>query len=205
MTRIESLRPDDMHGHEELFATIRATYGTPPNSFATLGRVPALLDAVGQLSLIVLAQGEVDVELKWLVANMASRAAGCSYCSAHTGYHASATGGAPADKVEAIWDYESSDVFTDAERAALRLARAASVVPNEATAQQFADLRQYFSDTAIVEIVAVVALFGFMNRWNDTMATELEGPQHDFAQRHLSKSGWRPKAADPIASADEGR
>lgn len=196
ISRVNGLLLDEMTENEKLLATIQSTYGRPPNSFSTLGRVPALLDAIGQLSLVVLAAGEVDVETKWLVANVASRAAGCSYCSAHTGFHAFKTGGAPTDKVAAVWEFESSPLFTDAERAALSLARAASVVPNEATAEHFEQLRKHYSDTAIVEIVAVISLFGFMNRWNDTMATELEGPEHDFAQQHMSASGWRPKPRD---------
>ncbi|MEO8696771.1 MAG: carboxymuconolactone decarboxylase family protein [Acidimicrobiales bacterium] len=196
LSRVEGLRLDEMTGNEKLLATIQSTYGRPPNSFTTLGRVPALLDAVGQLSLVVLAAGEVDVETKWLVANVASRAAGCSYCSAHTGFHSVKTGGAPPEKVAAVWEFESSPIFSDAERAALRLALVASVVPNQATAAHFDELRAHFSDTGIVEIVAVISLFGFMNRWNDTMATELEDPEHDFAQRHMAASGWRPKPRD---------
>jgi uncharacterized peroxidase-related enzyme len=202
MARVRSLSREDMHAHDELFATIEATYGTPPNSFYTLGRVPDLLEAAAQLSLVALRAGKVGTELKWLVANVASRAAGCSYCSAHTGYHANAAGGAPPEKVEAVWEFETSPLFDDAERAALRLARAAAVVPNEVTTAHFDDLRRHFDDDQIVEIVAPVALFGFFNRWNDTMATDLEAPQAHFAAAHLGPTGWAPKRADEPAGDD---
>ena len=40
----------------------------------------------------------------------------------------------------------------------------------------------------------MIALFGWLNRWNDTLATELEGLPRAFAAEHLSKSGWEPGA-----------
>jgi len=32
---------------------------------------------------------------------------------------------------------------------------------------------------------------GFMNRWNDTMATPLEEEPVEVGEKHLAKSGWR--------------
>lgn len=194
MARIERVDTETLtERHRELLATIEATYGTPPSSFQTLGRIPDVLEAAARLSLAVMRDGAVSAELKWLVANIASRVAGCSYCSAHTGYHAHHSGGAPPEKVEAVWEYETSTLFTDAERAALRLARAAAAAPNEATREHFDEARRHYTDDQIAEIVAAVALFGFFNRWNDTMASDLEEPKADFARRHLGPSGWRPK------------
>ena len=54
----------------------------------------------------------------------------------------------------------------------------------------FADLRKYFTDYQIVEIVAVISMFGFLNRWNDTMATTLEPPAAEFATESLGAGAW---------------
>lgn len=81
---------------------------------------------------------------------------------------------------------------TTPERAALHLAAAAGASPNKTTDEHFAQLRHFFSDTAIAEIVAVIALFGFLNRWNDTMATSLEETALGFATQHLTAAGWDP-------------
>src|SRR2546425_281096 len=89
------------------------------------------------------------------------------------------------EKLEAAWNFESDTGFEEPERAALRLARDASVVPNAVTKAHFEDLHKYFSDDEIVELVAVISLFGWLNRWNDTMATELESEPLDFASKHL--------------------
>jgi uncharacterized peroxidase-related enzyme len=202
MARIETLDLDDLEGeHVEIFDTLRAAYGTLPSSFLTLGRMPALLEGISKMSVVALGEGRVSAELKWMLAHMASRAAGCSYCSAHTGFHASTSANAPVEKIEAIWEYETSDLFSEAEVAALRVARAAGVTPNQVTDEDFAELREHFDDDEIVELVAPIALFGFLNRWNDTLSTDLEKTPFDFATEHLSKSGWAPKPtslrADP--------
>jgi len=42
----------------------------------------------------------------------------------------------------------------------------------------------------ILELVAIVSLFGFLNRRNDFMGTVLEDGPAEFAKAHLSQSGW---------------
>jgi hypothetical protein len=36
----------------------------------------------------------------------------------------------------------------------------------------------------------VVALFGFLNRWNDAMSTELDAPAAADGERWLAAQGW---------------
>src|SRR5712691_8379066 len=113
---------------------------------------------------------------------MASRAAGCGYCMAHTAHTAERVG-VPAAKEAALWEYETSPLFTAAERAALRVAQGAAQVPNAVSDEDFAELKRHYSDAQIVDIVAVIALFGFLNRYNDTMATELEASPIEAGKR----------------------
>jgi uncharacterized peroxidase-related enzyme len=135
--------------------------------------------------------GTVSPELKELVALVASTAAGCRYCQAHTASNATRKG-AHAEKIAQVWSYETSDLFSDAERAALRLAYHAALVPNAATDEDFEDLRRYFDDGEIVELVTMIALFGFLNRWNDTLATDLETKPLELASAVIGPAGWEP-------------
>lgn len=111
------------------------------------------------------------------------------YCTAHTANGSGRSGVADA-KIAAIWAFETSDLFSEAERAASRFAQAAAAVPNMATDADFADLRKHFTDYQVVEIVSVISMFGFLNRWNDTLATELEEKPAAFADRTIREQGW---------------
>ena len=115
-----------------------------------------------------------------MIAIVSSVAAGCRYCQAHEAVDAKMRG-VDEEKIAAIWDFERSPLYDDAERATLRFARDASLVPNEVTPARFAELREHWDDGQIVEMLAVIGLFGFLNRWNDTVATDLEDIPHAFA------------------------
>ena len=173
-----------------LLAITEQVMGFVPNSMLIMARDPDLLAAFAQLSaVVVLRPGRIDVGLKALVMQVASQAAGCRYCAAHSGNLAAARGVAPA-KVAALWDYERSPLFSDLERAVLRLAQNAARSPSDVTDQDFAAVRRFLDDDQIIELVAVIAFMGFLNRWNDTLATSLEPAPRAFAERYLVAGGW---------------
>lgn len=163
--------------------------GFVPGSLFTMGHRPEILQAFMMLAGTINGPGTVDPGLKQMVAYVASSAAGCRYCQAHTSTHASHAGVDPT-KIEHAFEFETHPAFSEAERAALRLARDSALLPNLVEAEHFEALRRHFDEPQIVELVAVCALFGFLNRWNDTMATTLEDVPRAFAQRHLAGAGW---------------
>jgi uncharacterized peroxidase-related enzyme len=166
--------------------------GFVPNSVLTMQRSPKLVKAFAQMAAAVWdPESKVDRGLKRLVAHVASRAAGCRYCMAHT-IEGAALFGVEDKKLAAVWEYQSSPLYSGAERAALDFAFAASVVPNAVTDEHFAELRKHWSEDQIVEIVATIAMFGFLNRWNDTMGTPLEEKPLAAADRYLARGGWTP-------------
>ena len=173
----------------ERFAHYQNTRGFVPNSILTMQRRPAIAQAFMDLNKAVLYEGTVAEELKMLISLVTSQASGCRYCQAHMTNLASIYQ-ASDDKIRAVWDFETSPLFTSAERAALRLGYHAALVPNEATAADFDELKQHFDDSQIVEIVATIALFGYLNRWNDTMATTLEARAVEVAGRAIGAVGW---------------
>lgn len=166
--------------------------GFVPNDVLTMARWPELLDATRQLVNVIYAPGRVDPTLKRMVATIVSGVSGCRYCQAHTAHGAVKMAGADMAKIADVWSYQTSPHFSEAERAALDLAAAAGQVPNVATDAHFDALRQHFDERAIMEITAMIALFGFLNRWNDTVATELETAPLDFARASLHADDWEP-------------
>jgi uncharacterized peroxidase-related enzyme len=191
MPRLDPCPPELLGEFEEFFAQAQARQGYAPNSVYLMAWRPEIARAFQQLFVAVMRSGEVDPGLKQLVAHLASVSAGCRYCQAHTATGAAHTGVDEA-KIEALFEFETSPRFTDAERAALRLARDAALVPNAVTDQHFDDLRAHFSEPEIIEIMAAISVFGFLNRWNDSLATDLEDVPHDFAAQHLRGIDWSP-------------
>ncbi len=194
MPLVDPLPADHDPEVAELALFFNQTLGFPPNSVLTMMRRPALARAFTELNRAVMDNhGRVSGELKRLVGHIASSAAGCRYCEAHTIRAAQRFGdkeGADARRLDEVWSYATSPLFSAAERAALDFARAAASVPNDVTPDVAAALRAHWDDGEIVEITGVVALFGFLNRWNDSMATELESPAVADGQRLLERRGW---------------
>lgn len=190
MARISPLSTSDLAEFQDRFDVIRNASGYVPNSLLTLARRPRILEAVMQLASAVMREpGEVPRGLKWMIAHVTSNAAGCRYCQAHTAHNASHAD-VPAEKIDRLWAYAEDPLFTDAERAALELAQAAGAAPSAATDAHFSSLKKHFSEDQIVEIVAVISMFGWFNRWNDTMATDLEQSPLAFGNAHLGPRGW---------------
>jgi uncharacterized peroxidase-related enzyme len=190
MPRLEALPRPELAEFEPMFQQLEAFFGYLPNDYLTLGHKPGIMKAVADLTAaVVFAPGKTSMPLRLLVPYISSRAANCMYCTAHCA-ELSEKHGIPIDKIQNIHLYETHPAFTPEERAALRVADKANKIPNAVTDEDFAELRKHFDDEAIAEIVALIAMMSFYNKWNDTMATALEKPPLDMAERLLSKTGW---------------
>src|SRR6267143_5953604 len=188
--RLEPLPPEHTPELKEQFEGMRRNLGFVPNSILIMQRKPKLARALASLTASIWDPGgEVERGFKRLVAHVASRTAGCRYCMAHT------AGGAlhfglEEKKLAAVWEFRTSPLFSEAERMALDFTIAAASVPNGITDDLFAAMRRHWTETQIVEIVAVIATFGFLNRWNDTMGTPLEEEPMAVGERFLAPHGW---------------
>lgn len=190
MSRLDPLPRESIKGLDDTFDFVKGRLGFVPNSMLILARRPDIARAFGQLNATINGPtSSITPQLRNLVSQMASRDAGCGYCMAHT-THTAERVGISTEKEAALWNYETSPLFSDAERAAMRVAQRAARVPNEVTDEDFRELRKHYSDEQIVDIVAVIALFGFLNRFNDTMATELESSPIEAGKRFLAVRGW---------------
>lgn len=189
MPHIDPLPREALPQFAELFERYDRIRGFLPNSILTMGRRPNIAEAFMKLNQAILYEGTVPEALKMLISLVTSQATGCRYCQAHMANLSSVYKNSD-EKIRALWEFETSPLFSDAERAALRLAYHAALVPNEASAEDFDELKKYYSDDQIVEIVASIALFGYLNRWNDTLATELEEVPSKVADRAIGAVGW---------------
>jgi len=190
--------------------------GFLPKSMLTMGRIPAILGSFSILSGTLLgdpskakpslflklvfrqlgwssqymkSKGRISMELRHMVSFVTSRAAGCQYCQAHT-FHSLSHHDKDNPKYNDIWNFEKSTLFSSAEKAALSFGVAAGSTPNAVTKAHFDELKKHYTDNQIIELGAIISLFGFLNRWNDTFATQLEEEPFQMANNYLLSSGW---------------
>ncbi|QPG07042.1 carboxymuconolactone decarboxylase family protein [Salinimonas marina] len=166
------------------------TLGFCPNSVLTMMRRPEIAKAFINLNMAVMDnQGAVTSAFKRLIAYVSSNVSGCRYCQAHT-IRAAERYNAEPDQLDHVWEYQTHPSFSEAERAALDLAVAASTIPNAVDAPLIKRMNRYWSENDIVEIMGVIALFGYLNRWNDSMATTIEPDAIRSGEILLANTDW---------------
>ena len=174
---------------KQLVTFFNETLGFCPNSVLTMNKKPLMADAFINLNKAVMDNaGSISSEFKRIIAYISSNTAGCRYCQAHTIRAAQRYGGSDK-RLQQAWDFENSKLFSMKEKIALRFVIAASTSP---TNTQFfeRELKANWSEEDILEMVSVIALFGFLNRWNDVMGTTLEEQAKQSAEQYLNQAGW---------------
>lgn len=190
MPLVQPLSPDHNEDVKRLAEFFNETLGFCPNSVLTMQIRPAIARSFIELNKAVMAnQGRVTSALKRLIGYIASEVAGCRYCQAHT-IRAAERYGAGDEQLAHIAEYKTHPAFSAAERAALDFAFAASTIPNAVDEEVRTRLHEHWDDGEIVEMLGVIALFGYLNRWNDSMATTLEEGAKESAAKWISAVGW---------------
>jgi alkylhydroperoxidase family enzyme len=123
---------------------------------------------------------------------VASRTAGCAYCSAHSCSFALRRGAAPETVAAALLAPGHS--LDEGERATVAVARALAAVPSSLTAAEKDDLLAAYGPAGAEAIVLSVAMMGFLNKFMDAVGVELE---QDLVDEVVTTLGgdWSPGRA----------
>ena len=190
MPLVTPLDPNHDAETKQLSDFYNETLGFCPNSVLTMQRRPEISKAFINLNKAVMAnQGRVTSALKRMIAWVSSNATGCRYCQAHA-IRAAERYGAEQEQLDNIWEYKTHPAFSDAERAALDFSLAASMIPNMVDENIKEGLYKYWDEGEIVEMLGVISLFGYLNRWNDSMGTSIEEGAVESGEQYLGKHGW---------------
>jgi len=190
MPLVTPLSPNHSPETQELAAFFNETLGFCPNSVLTMQHRPAISKAFINLNKAVMAnEGRVSSALKRMIAWVSSNSAGCRYCQAHA-IRAAERYGAEQEQLDNIWEYRTHSAFNDAERAALDFSLAASQIPNNVDEEIKKRLYEHWNEGEIVEMLGVISLFGYLNRWNDSMGTSIEDDAIESGNQYLGKHGW---------------
>jgi len=188
MSRIQPRDIEEVPQYKDLLLKGAKTMGFLSDDGLIMAHCPEMLAGAGHLIKSILSSGSIDGGLKRMIGYIISQASGCQYCSAHTSYTA-LNHGIDEAKMKAIWDYQSSDLFSEKEKAALQLAHHAGVQPNAATDADFDLLALHFTSPEIVEIVFTISLYGFLNKFNDTIKTTVEEKPLSAFQKLITEYG----------------
>ena len=186
---IETKKREDFPEFEELFKLVESFMGYLPNSYLLMADKPELLEAFAKMSAAVFNTVSLDVQSKQLIALASSLSSGCKYCQSHTS-HGAERAGVDNDKIADILNYQNSEHYDAKEVALLDLAFASGEVPNGAKKTHFDNLKKYYSKQQIIDMVSVIAFFGFLNRWNDTFGTEIEAVPAKYIDEVLKPKNW---------------
>ncbi len=190
MPLVKPLSPESNPDVSKLAEFFNETLGFCPNSVLTMQIRPEIARSFINLNMAVMSNhGRVTSAFKRIIAWVSSNAAGCNYCQAHA-IRAAERYGAEQEQLDNIWEYRTHEAFNEAERTALDFSLAASQLPNAVDEELQQRMHKYWDDGEIVEILAVVSLFGYLNRWNDSMGTSIENRATESAEKYLAKSGW---------------
>ena len=186
---VHPLKSDDKELNK-LIDFYKETLGFCPNSIKTMFMRPPIAYAFINLNKAVMEnKGNVTSKIKRLIGYLTSTVTGCNYCRAHT-IRAAERYGSNLDQLNEIWDFRKSKRFNEKEKAAFEFAIAASSIPNKVDEQISSELKKYWDDGEIVEILGVISLFGFLNRWNDSMGTPIEDGALESGKAYIKD--WHP-------------
>jgi AhpD family alkylhydroperoxidase len=125
---------------------------------------PKMMMGMGRFNQAIRKGRTVDQRTKNLVELKGAQMIGCEFC-VDLGSQICRTSGLSDDELLALPRYQSSDRFTDREKAALDYAVAVMRTPVEVTDELFARMQAHFTDKQIVEITALLTLVN-LDRFN---------------------------------------
>ena len=80
------------------------------------------------------------------------------------------------DQLANLADWAKREDFTPAEKAALRLAETVTRDAHAVTDEQFDELRSFYSEGEVVELLCAIGLFNYFNRFNNALQMEPTKP-----------------------------
>jgi uncharacterized peroxidase-related enzyme len=158
-----------------LYDKVFAQRGNVPNMFRAMAHRPEIFSTMQAHFAAVLSTGTVPTRLKELIIVRTSQVNETPYCLASHTILARNLGWTD-DQLTHLADWSRRNDFTPAEKAALRLAETVTRNANAVSDDQFAELRSFYTEGEIVELLCAIGLFNYFNRFNNALKMEPTKP-----------------------------
>ena len=174
MARIRYIEEDSTDNPiiKEAYGRMIEKRGKVTNIYKALAHKPNILKTIGPFVASVQQPDEIDAKLKERIILRVSGINCSAYCS-HAHRQISAKMGFSEEEIDEM-DNPATANIDESEKAALRYAEALTVNPGSIPDDMFEDLKKYFSESQIVEITAVAALYNMINRFNEALKLDPE-------------------------------
>jgi uncharacterized peroxidase-related enzyme len=192
MSRISKVERSEVSAEMgKLYDKIYAQRGNVPNMFRTMAHRPEIFSTMMAHFSAVLNTGTVSTKLKELIIVRTSQLNVTPYCLASHTILARGLGWSD-DQLDNLSAWQVREDFTPAEKAAIRLSEAVTLNANGISDEQFAELRSFYDDGEIVELLCSIGLFNYFNRFNNALRME------------PTKPGEGSPVADPAQGVEAG-
>ncbi len=176
MSRISRLdRSQVGHDVAAIYDTVFAQRGNVPNMFRVMAHCPEIFATMQAHFAAVLNTGSVSKRLKELIIVRTSQVNETPYCLASHTLLALSLGWSH-DQLTHLADWRQREDYTPAEKAAIGLAETVTRDAHAVSDEQFAELRSYYSEGEVVELLCAIGLFNYFNRFNDALRMEPTRP-----------------------------
>jgi AhpD family alkylhydroperoxidase len=125
---------------------------------------PRMMMGMGRFNQAVRKANSVSERIRNLVELKGAQMIGCEFC-VDLGSQICRNSGLSDEELLALPRYQSSDLFTDQEKAALDFTAGVMRTPVDVSDEVFARMRRHFADKQIVEITALLTLVN-VDRFN---------------------------------------
>lgn len=192
MSRISRLDRGEVSSElGSLYDKAFAQRGNVPNMFRVMAHRPEIFATMQAHFGAVLNTGTVSTKLKELIIVRTSQVNDTPYCLASHTILAKSLGWTD-DQLSQLADWRKRDDFTPAEKAALKLAETVTRDAHAVSDEQFAELRSFYSEGEIVELLCAIGLFNYFNRFNNALKMEPTKP---------GEGGVKTAATEPAGTA----
>jgi uncharacterized peroxidase-related enzyme len=174
MARIKYIEEEEVKDPrvKESYERMRKKRGKVTNIYKALAYKPSIISTIGPFVAAVQEPDELDPKLKERIILRVSKINRSAYCC-HAHEQISKKMGFTENEILEVDNPDRANI-SEAEKIALKYAETMTVSPGNIPDSLFNDLKKYFSDSQIVELTSLIALYNMINRFNEALKLDPE-------------------------------
>ena len=149
----------------EVYERFEKQTGKVPEWVKVMAHNPKILKEFTELFKVIMGEGKIEPLLKWKIAFVISNSLKCPFCVDVTIKMLKSLG-ATDQVVEKV---EKGEIESEDEKELLTLVKEVTLKANVCTPELLTELKKDFSEKEIIEIVSIIGLFNYINRFNNTL------------------------------------